>query len=294
MKIGFLWFGLKGRYGHWDDGLKAAMRIIEKHHEVHYIEPTDDFSAMDVLLFWEAGCTRDGKDGAMYKKVQESPIRKALLFAGGPIKDEYFQNFDMVFVESAINEDELSVYGIPNKRAFGVNTDMFKPEKQPKIWDGAFQATCASWKRLELFSKALGDRGVTCGRFQSEDPQPHIDCRANGTMVFPEISYPAINSLINASHTVVNCSEMWGGGQRTTLESMAAGIPVIVMSDSPKNREFVEESGAGLIVEPKPEKIREAILTIKTWSEDEKRKGRKYVEGKWSQNHYANSILEWL
>ena len=93
---------------------------------------------------------------------------------------------------------------------------------------------------------------------------------------------------------MVNTASYWGGGQRTTLEAMACGIPVIVMSDSPKNCEYVKESGAGLIIEPDPNKIKQAIEDIKGWTDEEKSRGIEYVKGKWTAQHYADSIMEWI
>lgn len=292
--ITFVWQGLSQNkiYGHWGDGLRAAMDIVEKHHNVTYKEPWEDITDTDLILYWEAPVTYQGENGEHYKKVQNNPAKKILLFAGGQIKPEWCDGFDMFLVESKINEDEFEELGYKWKRAFGVDTKVLKPEKQPKVWDACFPGTCAGWKRQPLFSKTLKEKGVICGRFQPTDPSPFNEARANGTLVLPELSYEAVTSIYNASHCCVNTSEYWGGGQRTTLEAMACGIPVIVMSDSPKNIEYVVESGAGLVVEPDEVKIREAIEEIKNWSDKDKQRGIDYVQSKWTHEHYANNILE--
>lgn len=291
-KVGFVWQGINGVYGRWDDGLKAAMKLVEKEHEVHYFEPSADFTGMDILLYWEAPCTAGGKDRDNYEKVRETDIPKILLFAGGPIKHEWCTGFDMFLVESAVNEQEFEDLGFKWKRAFGVNTLKMKPEAQPKVWDACFPSTCAGWKRQGLFSRALREKGVICGRGQNEDPGQFLMARENNTMLFPELPYEAVNSIYNASHCCVNTSDYWGGGQRTTLEAMAAGIPVIVMKDSTKNREYVEESGAGIVVDPSEENIRKAIEEIKSWTPEEKSRGIAYVHSKWTHEHYAKNILE--
>ena len=48
-----------------------------------------------------------------------------------------------------------------------------------------------------------------------------------------------------------------------TLEAMACGVPVVCMEDSPKNREYVEESGFGKVVYPNKEEIKRAVEEIK-------------------------------
>jgi glycosyltransferase involved in cell wall biosynthesis len=296
IKVGFIWQGLhtEKRYGHWDDGLYAAMKLVEKspNFEVHYFDTDMDWSGMDILLYWEAPVTFAGKDRDNYVRVQNSNIPKILLFAGGQVKLEYCGGFDLFLVESEINEKDFAEIGLPWLRAFGVNTVTMKPERQPKIFDAVFPATCASWKRQGLFSRALKEKGVICGRFQETDPIGFLNARDNGTLVFPELPYPAVNALYNASWCCVNTSSEWGGGQRTTLEAMAAGIPVIVMKDSIKNREYVEESGAGLVVEPDELQIRNAIEEIKKWTPEQRAKGRAYVESKWTAKHYADNIIK--
>ena len=292
LHVGLVWQGFNGRYGVWRDGLYASMKRIEETHYVHYFEPWDDFRGMDVLLYWEAPCTTLGENSAYYKKVQNTPIRKALLFAGGPIEAQWLWGFDHVFVEGEFNKREFDALGIENSIAFGVNDEIFKPQKQQKVFDGFMQATFAGWKRQPLFAEALGERGLLCGRYQETDQSPWRD--SSKAVRLPEMPAEGVASLINASHCVVNTAEYWGGGQRCTLEAMACGVPVVVMSDSPKNREFVEESGAGLVCDPNPDSIRKAVEDIKGWSEEEKQRGIGYIKEKWTSKHYADNLLKFI
>lgn len=295
MRIAFIWQGSSDGHtlNHWNDGLREAMRIIERKHEVTYHEPFDEINA-DLILYWESPITIKGDNSEHYNRVRRLPIRKALLFAGGPLEKEWVEGFDHLFVESKINADECDKLGIPHSTAFGINDKLAFPIDSVKHWDGFHPATCASWKRQKLFAEALGDKGLLCGRNQPTDPQPFIDAKALGTEVMNEQSYVDVNVLMNMSHCLVQTSEFWGGGQRVTLESMSAGIPVICMVDSPKNREYVEESGAGLVVEPDPNRIKEAIEIIKGWTKEEKERGIAYVKSKWTAQHYADNLLKWI
>lgn len=295
MRIAFIWQGLDGRYKYqWRDGLYAAMKLIEEQHEVRYFDfPLDgihDFKP-DVVLYWEAPCTLRGKDAGNYQTVIDLPYKKALLFAGGPVSADICHGFDLYFVESQLNEVEFDLLGLPWKRAFGVNTQIMRPISLPKQYDGFMQATFAGWKRHELFADALGADGCVAGRKQEHDMSGYNRCVERGVEIFPEMDAQTVAVLINKSHAVVNTAEYWGGGQRCTLEAMACGVPVIVMSDSPKNREFVEESGGGFIVDPNPEDIRSAIRAAKE-SESVGRAGREYVLSKWTERHYADALLE--
>jgi glycosyltransferase involved in cell wall biosynthesis len=293
MKVAFVWSGLDGRYKYnWRDGLYAAMKLIEKDHEVRYYDfPLDgihDFKP-DVVLYWEAPCSLRGPEAVNYQSVIDLPYKKALLFAGGPVDRQICYGFDLYFVESRINEEEFNALGLPWKRAFGVNTQIMKPMKEEKKWNGILHATFAGWKRHELFAEALGKRGLAVGRVQENDRNGYNRCKELGVTVMDEVLPEELAKLINQSHAVVNTAEYWGGGQRCTLEAMACGIPVIVMKDSPKNCEYVEESDGGIIVDPEPDKIRQAVNHI---TDDHGKRGKKYIESMWTERHYADALLE--
>ncbi len=292
MKIAFVWFGMDGRYGKWKDGLWAAMKHIEKEHEVRYFEPKDEALnefKPDWVLFWEAPCCINGPQKEEYLWVCHLPYKKALLFAGGPVRSEWMYFFDHIFVESQINADECEVQGLPHSTAFGVNEELFVPMQVPKLYDGMMHATFADWKRFDLLAKSLGNKCLAVGRLQEFDRNGYNECLSRGVTVKSETYSTELVELINSSHTVVNTSNAQGGGQRCTLEGMACDIPVIVMSDSPKNCEFVRESGYGLIVEPNEKAIREAVEKLKNL-----KGGRDYIMSKWTSHHYADAILKHL
>lgn len=293
MVINFVWQGSSDKkiFDRWSDGLQKALEIISQTHTVIYNEPWDKLDG-DIILYWEAPCTNRGQYADFYNAIRKSDKKKILLFAGGPVDYLDAVGFDLYLVESEINEKEFEALELPWMRAFGVNSSVMKPEKQPKVFDGMFAATCASWKRLDLFSLALRDKGVVCGRYQENDRMPFEHVRNNGTLLLPELKQEAVASLLNASYVCVNTSEFWGGGQRSTLEALACGVPCVVMSDSPKNCEYILESGAGLVSEPNPEAIKEAIATIKANYEHYASKARPYIESKWTEQIYANNILK--
>lgn len=292
MKICFVWFGINGMYGHWNDGLYWAMKEIEKTYNVTYHEPTEEIDKDAIVFFWEAACTANSKDKDMYKRIQSLPNKKFLLFAGGPIKKEWVDGFDHVFVESKINLEEFQALGVPCSTAFGVNTDMFKPMNLPKLWDAMHHGASASWKRQWLAAKAFKEKMLVIGRFQETDPFPFDESRRLGAEVRSEVSYPEVAVLLNQSRCLAQTADYWGGGQRATLEALACNIPVICMTDSPKNREYVEESGCGLVADPNAEDIARTFIAI--MDTDWGMKGREYVLSKWTHKHYAESLMKLL
>lgn len=289
MKISFIWQGINGRYGHWKDGLWLAMKHLEKEFDVTYHEPTENIPEDAIVIYWEAPCTINSKDRENYNRIKNLPNKKMLLFAGGPLKKEWVEGFDIVCVESEINAKECEEQGIPHITAFGINEEIFKPTNLEKIYDGIHQGTCASWKRQWLVAEAIGSKGIVVGRFQDTDPYPFKRCEELGTTVLPEQPYEKIAELLNQSLCLLQTSDFWGGGQRATLEAMACNIPVVCMEDSPKNREYVEESGLGLVVPPDPQHIKMAVEEIRNW---DKKSGRDYVMSKWTSKHYASKLKE--
>jgi len=288
--ISFVWFGINGRYGKWKDGLWLAMKHLEKEYTVYYQEPTEEIKG-DIIIFWESPCTSNGKDGEMYKKIQRDSRPKILLFAGGPIKKEWVIGFNVICVESEINKKEFADIGIETITAFGINEEIMKPMQSDIIYDGIHHGTCASWKRQWLVGETLGDKGLVVGRYQEEDPFPFNRCKELGCNVIEEQSAEEIAKLLNQSHCCLQTSDYWGGGQRCTLESMACGVPVICMEDSPKNIEYVKESGFGKIVYPSKESIKLAVEEIKNNPLDPQI-GRDYVMSKLTSRHYANNLIK--
>lgn len=285
MNLSFVWQGVTTRKHHWKDGLWAAMQILEKEYDVSYHEPWDDIPEGNIVLHWEAPCTTNGSNKQNYDRIHNLPNKKLLLFAGGPIKAEWVENYNVVVVESKINEEECAALGIPYDRAFGVNTDIFRPLKEEKKWLATAHGTCASWKRQWLLCQALKEKAMVFGAYQDTDSRPFDECKKCNSTVIDEVPYEEAAKLLNQGYVSVNAADFWGGGQRATLEAMACDIPVVVMKDSPKNIEFVEEAGIGLIVDPQPEHITAAVNELIPVAG-----GRDYVMSKWTPQHYADNL----
>lgn len=286
--ISFVWLGISGMYGKWKDGLWLAMKHLEKEYTVYYQEPSEDIKG-DIILFWEAPCTINGKDRESYLKIINTPKPKILLFAGGPLKKEWVKDFDILCVESELNAKECEALEIPYITAFGINEEIMKPLVSDIKYDGMHHGTCASWKRQWLMAEALGDKCLVVGRDQLSDPFSFFRSRELGANVLPEQPAEEIAKLLNQSHCCVQTSDYWGGGQRCTLEAMACGVPVICMEDSPKNMEYVRESGFGKIVYPNKEEIKRAVEELKENPLDPQI-GVDYINSKWTSKHYAENL----
>lgn len=296
LKIGFVWQGSSEPeiMDNCKDGLWAALQVIKQIHEVTWFEPWDkEIENVDLILYHEAPCTINGKNSEYYNRIRKLPIRKALLFAGGPLKKEWIEGFDLLFIESEINVEECISLGIPYIKAFGINTDIFKPVPQNRIFDTIHHGTFAAWKHQPLIAEALGPKALLIGQFQKHEQFLIDNSLKYGSFILPKLPPESLSYFISSAHTCTNFADVWGGGQRTTLEAMACGIPVICRTDSPKCREYVESSGFGEVIEPSVEQIRLAVQRLKEKNLDPQI-GIKYVNDNWNHKQYAEKILNWI
>lgn len=204
---------------------------------------------------------------------------------------------NLFFVESKVYFDILKSWGKNVRTAFGVNDRVFRPIRQPKIFDAVFPATFADWKRHKLFAEATkGMRAFCFGYMYDTHEQWCYEIpQENGVAIAPHIGHEAVAYIINMSKTVLVTSREDGGSQRTVLEAMACNVPVIVMNDSDKTSEYVEEANqlgfkAGVSVQPDAAAIK-GVVSASPFNESN---GRGYILSKWSARHYADSLKEGL
>ena len=285
IKIAFVFNGVYRRGETWNDGLYLALQHLEKEFWIQYYEPFE----LEAIRNWKPDCILFW--GALTEECAPSvaslPFPKAICFAGGAIESGNIEGWDLFFTESGINEKELEKFGKKYRRAFGINEVIFSPSFTPKKYTAFIAGTFALWKRHHLFAEAVGSMGVAIGITQKHERECYEVCFKWGVRVLGEQPRSVIASYIQKSYCVLNTASYWGGGQRLTLEAMACNVPPIVMSDSPKNCEYVLESGYGIISEPDVLSIREAIKKAR---DIKVHMGRQYIESKWTSNHYAENL----
>lgn len=295
MRVAFAWQGISDPavLAGWKDGLWQAVEFLKTRHQVEYREPDGDLTGFDAILYWEAPLTIQGANAPKYRAVCQAPGRKVLLFAGGPLRKEWVEAFDLVVVESEINAQECRDQGIPFAKAFGVNTDIWVPRETEKKFLAAHHGACAGWKRQHLGAEALGSRYLVVGPRQDSDPYTFDRSKALGaTVVEGKLPPEECADLVSSAKVILQTSDYWGGGQRATLEGMAMGLAPVCMEDSPKNREFLEGSGLGRIVPPEPSAIREACEALAaSWTPQDAARARAYVVENWSGQKYGRDLL---
>jgi glycosyltransferase involved in cell wall biosynthesis len=240
----------------------------------------------DVVLFW-ADLTRPAID----ELARRFPA--AVCFAGG---DPLFQGkahlFKKIFVENEDYLERLSLIGSNVEIAFGTNTELFQPKKQPKVFDALFPACFADWKRHNLYADAVKNmKAMACGWFQDHEPWCYEVCQANNVFTTQHMPSNLLVDFINGSKTIVITSGDNGGSQRSVLEALACNVPVIVMSDSFKTSEYVIKAGfPEFVCEPDPSAIQHKIFELK----DSVVNTRKWVVDNYSEHTFARKVLKGL
>lgn len=237
----------------------------------------------DFVLFW-ADMTRP----AIPNLCATYP--SGILFSGGEPITPWTHKFDVIFTESADYLEIFKSHGLNAHQAFGTNTTLFKPKKQPKIFDSFFPATFAEWKRHNLFAEATrGLKSYACGWKQQFDIKSYEVCEKNGVFTTNHMTSHVLADVYNASKTVLVTSADNGGSQRTVLEAMACNVPCIVMSDSKKTSEYLINAGySGLVSEPNVQAIREKI---NEWS-DKEVNTREWVVNSMSEFTWSKKVYE--
>lgn len=223
-------------------------------------------------------------------ELADTKIPKAICYSGGRFLD-FAHVPDIILVESKSYLDWFKAMGKNVVQVFGTNTELFRPLKQPKLLDAVQICTFAAWKRHDLFAEALGGkyRSLACGWHQPHESQCWQVCQEKGVGLLHHQMADSIVWLLNMSKTCVLTSSDVGGSQRSVLESMACGVPPIVMSDSTMTSEYVREAGFGMIVDPDPKAIRDAVDYYISNPADSQR-GINYIKNKYSEFHYADGI----
>jgi len=296
----------------WRDGLARAIQILSQEWDVKcysigentifqhdyfpiYLKPNSKELAEfilsdrpDVILVW-GDFTRPTIPYLAHKGI---PM--ALCLAGGTFRD-YVDCFDLIFVESEVYYQQLKSEGKNVRKAFGTNTELFKPIKQPKIFDAVNSSTFAYWKRHKLFAEAMrGYKSFCFGwMYKTHEVECWTEPQERKVMIAPHIGANVIPFILNASYTSLITSNSQGGSQRSVLEAMACGIPPIVMCDSNKTTEYVKESGFGKIVLPEVNDIREAIDYLKK-NPPNPQEGVDYIKSKYTEHHYAQKLKDGL
>ena len=220
---------------HWRDGLRGCLEEIAKDHEVDWYlfeVPKKDY---DWIITW---C--DSNSNFSHFFTPRLKGKRAIFLTTNPTNYHNLQGFDVVFCESSVVYDECRMRGLRAVKAFGTDTDFFKPGKVEKDIEYFYPATFSPWK-LQSEIAHLGKKLLCVGTIQPDGQNEFNACVQNG--VHTEVGYfppekirdyyqRAKNVIIPAVH----------GSERTVLEAMACNIlPQVTNPLNVKSKTYLDE-----------------------------------------------------
>lgn len=236
MKIAVIWYYSRASQAlpNWRDGLRSAIEIIEKSHQVEWFldEKLPGFGFDAYLLWGDSNCPA-------IRTISKFNGKKAICLSTNPTNTENLRFLDAVFCESDPVFEEARKAGIRAIKAFGTDTNFFTPDNTSKDIEYFYPATFSPWKRQHAI--AHHGKDLLCvGTVQPDGVSEFEECKKRGVIVeegyFPvekirEYYKRAKRVHIPAIH----------GSERTVLEAMSMNILPVVYPENIKACSYVEE-----------------------------------------------------
>ena len=239
LHIAFVWFWDRASeiIPNWRDGLRAAIEIIAKDHDVEWFldckipSPKDDW---DFILFWgDSNCP-------FFDVINQYPCRRGICLSTSPTNIDNLKKVDVVYCESLPVQEEARMHGLRTIRAFGTDTNFFSPDKfVDKDIEYFYPATFSPWKRQSSIAN-LGKRLTCIGTVQPDGEKELKACLDNGVNV--EIGYfppEKIRDYYRRARKVI--IPAIHGSERTALEAMSCNILPQVNPDNIKTSSYLTE-----------------------------------------------------
>ena len=266
MKIAFVWYWDKASsvINNYHDGLRAALELIAKEHQVDWFldkdRPDDDY---DAIIFW------DDSNSEFFNYIDSYHAKKALCLTTDPQNFDNLRKLDVVYCESEPIYEAVRRQAVRAIRAFGVDTDFFKPDETiKKDIEYFYPATFSPWK-LQRDIAYLGKKLLCVGTVQPDGAYDFAECLKKGVKI--EIGYFPVKKIRQyyqrSQHVIIPAIH---GSERTVLEAMSCGIKPEVNKDNVRAYSYIKE-------------LEDSGLTP-----------RKFVEINYSARQYADDILRGL
>lgn len=270
LKIAFCWYFDKAQmvFPNWRDGLRAAMELIDKKHEVDWIigqqVPEDKY---DFILFW------DDSNSRLFKELANHKCRKGICLTTDPHNIDNLRTIDVVYCESQPIFDAVRRQGIRAIKAFGTDTDFFIPDHNvSKDIKYFYPATFSPWKRQSEIAK-YGKDLLCVGTVQPDGVEELRACVDAGVKV--ETGYFPVEVILDyyqrSQNVIIPAVH---GSERTVLEAMSCNILPIVTNPEINKRtaSYIEEYVA--------------------WRGNTKKTPREFVYENYSHVTYAKQLLK--
>lgn len=221
MKTAFIWNFERAVeiFPYWRDGVKAAIEVIGKTHEVEYFLG-DDYKnideSYDAYLFWT-----DSNDPVIDFFVDKKGA-KGLLLTTSPSNFENLKKYNVIYCETKPVYEQVRAHGLRAIHAFGTDIDFFSPDDTNKDIPYFYPATFSPWKRQSAIAH-YGKLLYCVGTVQPDGQEELKACLDSGVNVaqgYYKAEY--IRDLYRRAREVM--IPAIHGSERTILEAMSMDL----------------------------------------------------------------------
>lgn len=222
----------------WRDGLFKALQVLEQDFTIqkHNIALSTDIPQGDLVVGWGSFGSR------VDLAVSRLECQKALCIAGNINPPTTALKYDVLFYETAWYRPTIDFHPRIIK-AFGVNTDIFRPVKSELLFRYIGAGCLATWKRWEKILEKKGNN-IVIGDYQKDNETESagiaLTLLKGGCAIANQMNPELLAYFVNASSCAFVPSTVYGGGERFVWEARACGKPVEIMPDNPKLQELCE------------------------------------------------------
>lgn len=223
----------------WRDGLFMALKVLEEDFTIirTNLALSTELPHADLTLAW--GSFNSRVDLA----VNKLECQKALCIAGNFYPPKNASKYDCLFYESSWYRPQIDFH--PHiVKAFGVNTDTFRPVKSERLFNYIGAGSLALWKRWEKFTTKPGVN-IVIGDIQKNNLSESLaianELLKAGVIVSNQLNPELLAYYMNSARCAYVPASIIGGGERFVWEAKACGLPVEIEPDNPKLQEFVDQ-----------------------------------------------------
>lgn len=235
-KIAFIWYWNRASeiLPNWRDGLRAAVEVISKEHQVDwYLDEKLPEDTYDAYLIWgDSNC-------AAIEKLREYKGKKGLCLTTNPNNPENLKSVDAIYCESQPVYEEVRRLGLRAIKAFGTDTEFFISTAKKKDIEYFYPATFSPWKRQHTLAH-LGSKLLCVGTLQPDGQFELMSCQKAGVQI-KEGYFPVefIKGLYDRTKQII--IPAIHGSERTVLEAMSMNILPEVAPENVKAHSYLDE-----------------------------------------------------
>lgn len=229
------------KYNNWNDGFAEAIRMLmsNENYKIDFINVNDNitinFKEYDLILF------KESFNGAIYNKYIKyiTSAKIGLFISSSNIipTDIEIHKYDILFYETYwyyyyanLKRHSLSFH------AFGINSNVMKPQQCEKIYDNIFVGAIIDFKNpLKMINKP--GNNLCIGNVI--DKNIEVQLKNNNVIVEDYVDYLSLSNKYNQSKKCFLPCSLHGGGERAVLEARSCNIEVEIDENNDKLKELL-------------------------------------------------------